>query len=181
MIVWLNGTHGAGKTTTSALLQPLIPNSRIFDAEKVGEVLMDVKPGLPATDNFQHWPLWRPLVVETARRLLDFTGGVLVMPMTVLVEGYWREMSDGLAGFGIPVRHYVLHADPEVLRARIDNDPILGPSDFRHASVEPYAEASRSWLHNAAEVIDTSAITPEQTAQRIAHSVTATLPPSNPA
>lgn len=25
MIVWLNGTHGAGRTTTSALVQQLIP------------------------------------------------------------------------------------------------------------------------------------------------------------
>ena len=44
MIVWLNGTHGAGKTTTSALVQQLLPDSRVFDAEKVGEVLMDIKP-----------------------------------------------------------------------------------------------------------------------------------------
>ena len=42
MIVWLNGTHGAGKTTTAALAQQLIPGSRVFDAEKVGETLMDL-------------------------------------------------------------------------------------------------------------------------------------------
>ncbi|MFE7404327.1 ATP-binding protein, partial [Streptomyces sp. NPDC057557] len=70
MIVWLNGTHGAGKTTTSALVQQLIPDSRVFDAEKVGETLMDITPGLPWTGNFQHWPPWRPLVVETARHVL---------------------------------------------------------------------------------------------------------------
>ncbi|WP_432828086.1 hypothetical protein [Dactylosporangium sp. CA-092794] len=51
MIVWLNGTHGAGKTTTGALVQPLIPDSRVFDAEKVGGTLMDITPGLPETDN----------------------------------------------------------------------------------------------------------------------------------
>lgn len=68
MIVWLNGTHGAGKTTTSTLVQQLIPDSRVFDAEKVGAALMDISPGLPPTDNFQHWPPWRPLVVETAWR-----------------------------------------------------------------------------------------------------------------
>ena len=101
MIVWINGTHGAGKTTTSALVQRLIPDSRVFDAEKVGETLMDITPGLPATDNFQHWPPWRPLVVETARRVLDYTGGTLVIPMTVLVEEYWREISAGLARHGI--------------------------------------------------------------------------------
>ncbi len=111
MIVWLNGTHGAGKTTTSKLVQQLIPDSRVFDAEKVGETLMDITPGLPQTDNFQHWPPWRPLVVETARRVLDYTGGTLVMPMTVLVEQYWREISTGLAQHAIPIHHFVLHAD----------------------------------------------------------------------
>ena len=65
MIVWLNGTHGVGKTTTAALVQQLIPNSRVFDAEKVGETLMDAHPGLPKTDNFEHWPPWRLLVVDS--------------------------------------------------------------------------------------------------------------------
>ncbi|SES20365.1 hypothetical protein SAMN04487983_103611 [Streptomyces sp. yr375] len=40
MIVWLNGTHGAGKTTTSVFVQQLVPDSPVFDAEKVGETLM---------------------------------------------------------------------------------------------------------------------------------------------
>lgn len=60
VIVWLNGSHGAGKTTTSACLRRLIPDSRVFDAEKVGDTLMDINPGLPETDNSQHWPPWRP-------------------------------------------------------------------------------------------------------------------------
>jgi len=171
MIVWLNGTHGAGKTTTSAFVQQLLPGSRVLDAEKVGEVLMDIKPGLPATDNFQHWEPWRPLVIETARRVLEYTGGTLVMPMTVLVESYWREIRDGLAGSGIPIRHFVLHADQETLRDRIQNDQVLGPSTFRFAYLEPYAEAARGWLHDEAEVIDTTHVTPEQAARQIANSV----------
>lgn len=173
MIVWLNGTHGAGKTTTSALVQQLLPDARVFDAEKVGEVLMDIKPGLPATDNFQHWEPWRTLVVETARRVLEYTGGTLVMPMTVLVESYWREISDGLAGHGIPVQHFVLHADQTTLRYRIQNDKDLGPSTFRFAYLEPYADAARTWLHDAAEVVDTTHIPPEQAARQIADAVLA--------
>ncbi|MEU5387538.1 AAA family ATPase [Kitasatospora cineracea] len=172
MIVWLNGTHGAGKTTTSALVQRLLPDSRVFDAEKVGETLMDISPGLPATDNFQHWPPWRPLVVETARRVLEYTGGTLVVPMTVLVEEYWREIAAGLAGHGIPVRHFVLHADRETLRGRIAGDTVTGPdSPFRLRHLEPYAEAARGWLHEAAEVVDTTYLTPHQAARRIAESV----------
>lgn len=171
MIVWLNGTHGVGKTTTSALVQELIADSRVFDAEMVGEMLMDIKPGLPQTDNFQHWPPWRPLVVETARRILDYTGGTLVIPMTVLVEKYWREISDGLASHAIPVRHFVLHADQHTLRRRIEGDTELGPSQFRLGHLDAYAEAFSTWLHNGAEVIDTTDLTPTQAAQSVAENV----------
>jgi hypothetical protein len=170
MIVWINGTHGAGKTTTSAFVKQLIPDSRVFDAEKVGETLMDITPGLPSTDNFQHWPPWRQLVVETARHVLDYTGGTLVMPMTVLVEQYWREISTGLTRHAIPVRHFVLHADQATLRGRIQGDHFV-PSPFRLKYLEPYAEAARTWLHGEAEVVDTTHLTPAQVALHIAAAV----------
>jgi hypothetical protein len=170
MIVWINGAHGAGKTTTSALVQPLLPDARVFDAEKVGETLMDITPGLPETDNFQNWPPWRPLVVETARRVIEYTGGTLVMPMTVLVEQYWREISAGLARHAIPVRHFVLHADQETLRARIEGEHVI-PSPFRLKYLEVYAEAARTWLHDDAEVVDTTHLTPAQAARQIVEAV----------
>lgn len=171
MIVWLNGTHGAGKTTTSRLLQPLLPGSQVLDAEKVGEVLMDVRPGLPTTDNFQHWDPWRPLVVETARRVHEYIDGPLIMPMTVLVEAYWREISAGLESYGVPVRHFVLHVDGPTLVERIQNDPYMGPSVFRMAYVEAYAEAARTWLHDEAEVVDATSVPADEVAQQIAAEV----------
>ncbi len=167
MIIWVNGTHGAGKTTTSSLVQQLIPGSRVFDAEKVGETLMDITPGLPATDNFQHWAPWRPLVVETARHVIDYTGSTLVMPMTVLVEEYWREIASGLAQHNIPVRHFVLHADQDTLRDRIMDDRVMGPSAFRLKHLEAYADAARTWLHDEAKVIDTTHASPSEAAQQI--------------
>jgi hypothetical protein len=176
VIVWLNGTHGAGKTTTAGLVQALIPESRVFDAEKVGETLMDIRPGLPDTDDFQHWPPWRPLVVETARRVLDYVGGSLIIPMTVLVEPYWREIRDGLAAHSIPVRHFVLHADEGTLRRRIENDPVLGYSTFRARHLQPYAEAYAGWLGDDAEVIDTSDISAEGAARRVADAVSPATP-----
>lgn len=171
VIIWLNGTHGAGKTTTSALVQQLIPDSRVFDAEKVGETLMNITPGLPETDNFQHWPPWRTLVVETARRILDYTGGTLVMPMTVLIQPYWQEISTGLAHHAIPVRHFVLHADQDTLRRRIEGDTVLGPSHFRLKYLDQYAEAARTWLHDEAEVVDTTDLSPTQAARRIVEAI----------
>jgi len=173
MIVWINGTHGAGKTTTSALVQPLIPDSRVFDAEKVGETLMSIAPGLPTTDNFQHWPPWRALVVETARHVLEFVGGTLVIPMTVLVEQYWHEIRSGLSRYAIPVQHFVLHADPATLRDRIVRDTALGPapSAFRLRYLEPYADAARTWLAAEAELVDTAGLAPGEVARRIAGAV----------
>ena len=47
---------------------------------KVGEVLMDIKPGLHATANVQHWD---PSAYGCQNRLLECTGGTLVMPMTL--------------------------------------------------------------------------------------------------
>jgi hypothetical protein len=176
MIIWLNGTHGSGKTTTAPLVQQQIPNSRVFDAEKVGETLMDISPGLPETDNFQHWPPWRSLVVETARRILDYTGGTLVMPMTVLVEPYWREISQGLASYDIPVLHFVLHADEGTLRQRIQDDSVMGPSSFRYSHLAPYAEAFHTWLGNDAQIVDTTHLTPHQTASTIAAAVASARP-----
>jgi hypothetical protein len=80
VIVWLNGTHGAGKTTTSALVQQLIPG-------------------------------------------------------------------------------------------RIQGDTLLGPSTFRVNYLESYAEAARTWLHDEAEVIDTTHLTPAQAPRQIADAV----------
>lgn len=156
MIVWLNGTHGAGKTTTSVLVQQLLPDSRVFDAEKVGETLMDITPVLSRTDNFQHWPPWRSLVVETARQVLDYTGGTLVMPMTVLVEPYWREISSSLARHAIPLRHFVLHADQETLRGRIEGTrtwalrlPPPVPGALRRGGPHLAAQRGRGRRHHA--------------------------------
>jgi hypothetical protein len=142
----------------------------VFDAEKVGETLMDITPGLPETDNFQHWPPWRPLVVETACRVLDYTGGTLVIPMTVLVEQYWREIHAGLDQHAIPVRHFVLHADQDTLRRRIEAEHPV-PSPFRLKYLKPYAEAARTWLHAQAEVVDTTHLTPARAALQIAEAV----------
>ncbi|MEV8312394.1 ATP-binding protein [Streptomyces flavidovirens] len=152
-------------------MQQLIPDSRVFDAEKVGETLMDITPGLPWTGNFQDWTPWRLLVVETARHVLDYTGGTL--PMTVLVEQYWREISAGFAQHAISVRHFVLHADQDTLRGRIEGDTVLGPSPFRLTYLEPYAEAARTWLHGEAEVVDTTHLTPAQAALQVAEAVKA--------
>ncbi|MGW0574776.1 AAA family ATPase [Streptomyces sp. NPDC002920] len=170
MIVWLNGTFGAGKTTTSKELAALLPDARIFDSETVGYMLRHVLNSVPVKD-FQEWPPWRGLVVETASQVLDFVGGVLVIPQTVLVEQYWGEIHAGLAKAGIPVQHFVLHTDPDTLAQRIESDTVeTGARQWRLDNISRYREAL-SWLRREAEIIDTTHLSPTQVAQTIAASV----------
>jgi hypothetical protein len=96
--------------------------------------------------------------------------------MTILVEQYWREISTGLADQPIPVRHFVLHADQNTLRDRIEGDSVLGPSSFRLRHLDRSAEAARTWLHHEAEVLDTTHLTPAQAAMLIAEAVQSCVP-----
>jgi hypothetical protein len=99
VIVWINGTFGAGKTTTATLLVDQLADGRLFDAEEVGYLLRRIG-GMPQLGDFQHWPPWRAIVAETARQVLDYVGGTLVVPQTVLVQSYWTEIRDSLTAAG---------------------------------------------------------------------------------
>ena len=88
MIIWLNGTFGVGKTTTSKELAAALPDARIFDSETVGVMLRHVLAPLVPVRDFQDWRPWRHLVVETAAQILDYVGGTLVIPPSVFVEEY---------------------------------------------------------------------------------------------
>ncbi|MFD3929303.1 AAA family ATPase [Streptomyces sp. NPDC058614] len=166
MILWLNGTFGAGKTTTAKELTSRIPESRLFDPEQVGYMLWHV---LGQPREFQDFPPWRGLVVETARQVLDHVGGTLVVPQTVLNERYWHEIHTGLAKADIPVRHYLLHTDDATLVHRIetDTDPeAAGARQWRLDHLTDYNQAL-PWLREQAETIDTTGIPPSQVADLI--------------
>jgi hypothetical protein len=168
MIVWLNGTFGAGKTTTAEELTGLLPDSRLFDAEEVGYMLRHV-PGLPRVRNFQDWPPWRHLVVETAAQLLGWVGGTLVTVQTLLVERYWTEIRTGLERAGIPVHHYVLHAEHDTLVRRIESGTPQN-RQWRLDHLTDYQQAL-PWLRREAEVIDTTGTSPSDVARLIASAV----------
>ncbi len=165
MIVWLNGTFGAGKTTTARQLLPLIPGARLFDPELVGYMLQPCLDDHPVSD-FQHWPPWRRLVVATAAELASFTGQHLIAPQTVLCRDYLEQIVSGLRAAGQPVVHVVLDADEAVLRGRIE-----GSDEARQWRLDHLAayRAARAWMTAAADlVVDTARLTPAQAAAQIA-------------
>jgi hypothetical protein len=64
LIIWINGSFGAGKTTLAGELKRRMPEAVLFDPEYVGYILREWVP-VP-TGDFQDLPSWRELVIETA-------------------------------------------------------------------------------------------------------------------
>ncbi|MEC4019069.1 NUDIX hydrolase [Streptomyces sp. H27-D2] len=158
---------------------------------------------LDEVPDFQDLPAWRRLVVETGAALLAEAGGPLVVPMTLLKQEYRDEIFGGLASRRIAVRHVLLHPGESILRGRIagrgeipagsggdrdggghrDGDSGHGGSatdgaaagtvrDWALDHLAPYRSAL-PWLTADAHVVDTSELTPRQTAERVAAAVRA--------
>lgn len=155
MIVWLNGTFGAGKTATGPELLPLVPGARLFDPETVGYMLRPNLADHPVSD-FQDWPPWRPLVVATATELARYTGEHLIAAQTVLNRSYLAEIFTGLRAAGLAVFHVLLDAGDDVLRHRIE-----ASTEARQWRLEHLARyrQERPWLrHKADLVLDTATL-----------------------
>ncbi|WP_055563057.1 NUDIX hydrolase [Streptomyces atriruber] len=181
MIVWINGAFGAGKTSAARELIELIPNSTLFDPEVIGGALPCLLPPkrLDEVGDYQDLPIWRRLVIDTAAALHAEVGGVLVVPMTLLRQEYRDEIFGGLAARRITVHHVLLAPDETILRERISGRPV--PSDlpdgdmrvrqwaFDH--IEPFRAARADWIDGDAHRVDTSLLTPFETAERLAEAV----------
>lgn len=166
MIVWLNGTFGAGKTTTAALLKDALP-ARVFDAEHVGYLLRGIIDDLPHTD-FKAWAPWRTLTVATAKEVLDFAEGTLVIPQSVLQRPYWTELMDGFAAHDIPVHAYTLHADRDTFTTRVRADTVeTSALDWRLDHRDAYETALDEWMSDQTTVIDTTHRTPADVCAQI--------------
>ncbi|WP_306190671.1 NUDIX hydrolase [Streptomyces sp. MK5] len=181
-VVWINGSFGAGKTTTARELIDLIPNSTLFDPEIIGGLLtrhLLPPKHLAEVGDFQDLPIWRRLVIDTAAAMLAELGGTLVVPMTLLRQEYRDEIFGGLAARRIGVRHVLLAPAETILRERTagrEVPPDLPDGEARtrqwaYAHIEPYRAALASWLAADAHLVDTSALTPYETAVRIAEAV----------
>ncbi|MBL1082781.1 NUDIX domain-containing protein [Streptomyces actinomycinicus] len=180
-VVWINGAFGAGKTTAARELIELIPNSTLFDPEIIGGGLTHLLPPkrLDEVGDFQDLPIWRRLVVDTAAAVLAELGGTLVVPMTLLRQEYRDEIFGGLAARRIAVHHLLLAPAETILRERIagrEIPPELPDGELRthqwaYDHIEPYRAALSTWLTADAHLVDTSALTPYETAARIAEAV----------
>jgi chloramphenicol 3-O-phosphotransferase len=168
VIIWLNGTFGAGKTSTAERLAALIPGSRVIDPETVG-LLLRANLGDLAVADFQDWPAWPPLVAATLTEVARMTGEHLIAPQTVMKQEYLDQIFAALRAAELDVFHVVLDAADAVLRSRIEG--LDEAQLWRLEHLDQYRE-SRPWMVEAADfVVDTAASTPPQIARRILNAV----------
>jgi shikimate kinase len=168
VIIWLNGTFGAGKTSTARQLAGRLANARHFDPELVGYLLMSALDDHEFTD-FQDLPPWRELVPVVTEKIAGFTGQHLIAVQTVLREDYWHELTQGFRRTPLSIFHVLLHVDSDVLAERVKADEVSAQAcQWRLDHISDY-ERSRPWMESAADlVIDTTSRPVIDVAEQIA-------------
>jgi adenylate kinase family enzyme len=119
MIIWINGTFGSGKTTTAYELQKRVHNSFVFDPERFGFVLMKNVPKEISKDDFQDYPIWRDTNYSLLKQVTNSYKGVIIVPMTLTNEEYFKEIIGRLREDGITVKHFTLSASKGTIAKRL--------------------------------------------------------------
>ncbi len=131
MIIWINGPFGVGKTQTSYELKYRVPNSIVVDPEEVGFFLQ--KQMLPESrlPDFQDYSLWRKWVSELLHEAQNDRKRVVIVPMTVVSEAYFRQIINPLDDAGIVVQDFTLIARKETIERRLKKRFDGGSWNFR--------------------------------------------------
>ena len=118
MLIWINGTFGAGKTHTAFELQRRLMGAHVADPEVIGFALQRMLPTAARTD-FQDIAHWRSSVFDILHHAEAVQTGPVLVPMTIVRDDYFDEIIGALRWRGLDVRHYALIASPETLRKRL--------------------------------------------------------------
>jgi cytidylate kinase len=125
MIIMINGTFGAGKSSVATELCAALPNAMIYDPEVMGMALRYLTEGVRApaedTDDFQDIALWPEMTVVMAERLYRQYGRTLIVPMTLANRRYLDSIRRGLAAVAPPLYHFCLVASLDTIEQRLRN------------------------------------------------------------
>lgn len=163
MMIWLNGPFGGGKTQTAYELHRRVPNSIVCDLERIGFAIHRTLPRKLRSD-FQDFDFWREATRRTLRHAATEHDGPVIVPMTIVVPDYFREIVEGLRQEGVDVRHFSLVAPREVVLRRL-----RGRGDFRRSWTVRQVDRCLASLQDPlfATHIETSAMTIEEVADEI--------------
>ena len=88
VVVRINGAFGVGKTSVAKALVRQWDGAVLFDPEQIGALLRRTIPRDRHTDDYQDFPLWRRLTMETVSGLATECGRPIVVPMTLTNDAY---------------------------------------------------------------------------------------------
>lgn len=135
MIIWINGTFGAGKTTTAYELQRRLSHSFVYDPERFGYVLMANIPKEIAIEDFQNYPLWREANYACLKKVAMEYEGIIIVPMTLTNELFFQEIIGNLRTDGIIVHHLTLTASKSTIQKRL-NKRFEGENSWAYQQIE---------------------------------------------
>src|SRR5690625_4943439 len=110
MIIWINGTFGAGKTTTAYELHKRLNHSFVYDPEHFGYAFMKNIPKDIAAQDFQDYPLWRTINYSLIKQISTQYSGILIIPMTIANKRYFSDIIGTLIQDDIDIHHFTLLA-----------------------------------------------------------------------
>jgi hypothetical protein len=178
MLLWINGPGGVGKTATACELNRRLPGSVVCSPEHVGFGMHRMLPAA-LRSNFQDLPAWRHSVVELLRRTLAAWDGPVIVPMTLVNSGYFREIVGSLRGDGLAVHHFALLAEPVTVRRRLGRRSLgteLRPGSWAADHLSEHLQQLRA--PQFAQHIHTDQQTVAQVADAIASSAGLVITPS---
>lgn len=118
MIIWLNGSFGAGKTQTAYELHRRIPHSYVYDPENIGYFIRKNIPRQMDKADFQDHPMWRSFNLELLDYIASQYQGNIIVPMTITNRAYFDEIIGELSKRH-QVKHFILWATKEALLKRL--------------------------------------------------------------
>jgi DNA helicase HerA-like ATPase len=171
MVILINGSFGAGKTTVARLLREMLRGSVIYDPEWTGFVLQRL-PGRGrrsrALDDFQHIALWRTSAVVGVRLFRTLASGPVIVPMTFTHRAYFDEVVAGIRRFDPDLRIFCLRASLDTVKRRLvgRGTPVDGAgSEWIARRIQECAEALRD--PHFGEPVDTELSSAREVAREI--------------
>ncbi|MEM7798717.1 MAG: tunicamycin resistance protein [Chloroflexota bacterium] len=177
MIVWINGAFGAGKTTVSELLHQKMPKAHIFDPEEVGYIIQKRFPAARSMD-YQDLPMWRRLVTQFIVEAKAQFPTPLIIPMTLVVPEYLKEIFVGIETENQALYHFFLETSKVELTRRITQQVIVESDAERDAEVREWRLAQIDRCVAAADLMPEGTVMlktdnrrPEQLVEHIIHAL----------
>ena len=156
MIIFISSALGAGKTTTAKELAKRIPSAVLVDPDVFAEMC-------EYSMSFEEYSPVREELTESTVRYFNTKGSIVIVPGSI-TESYLETLKNRYNDIWSDVRIVCLNPDKSTVLAGRGDRTL---SDWEKERVEYHYENKATSLPDAECIIDTSSISPEETAEEI--------------